>query len=67
MPYWTVAKLKKELPSLIVKYNHGYKNASIVGRKNEMASVIIPGIGTFDFAWSFIVDKLNKNEKIEVG
>ena len=66
MSQWTVEKLKRELPLLIVKFNHRFRSAKVVGRKNEMASIIIPGIGTFDFAWDYIVKKLNKNERIEV-
>ena len=66
MPIWTVKRLKEELPLITVKYNHRAMNANIVGRKNEMASIIIQGIGTFEFSWSFIVDKLNKNEMVEV-
>ena len=67
MPYWTVRKLKEELPAITVKYNHRAMNASIVGRKNKMASVVISGIGSFDLELKFIVDKLNKNGIMEVG
>lgn len=64
MAKWSIELVKENLPSVQLKSGNRVSIATLSGRENQFATVMINNWYSFQFSWDAIVRSLNENKPL---